>query len=142
MSKETNCPPAKRISIGLVYFDKKDEKYLKQASAYFTKLAGENVWLFADKSQIPENAVSAISSIAEAFIPMGELVDAEKETERVSKELEKIQAEINRFESKLNNPGFVSKAPKAVVDEERAKLQSAKNIESKLLERLEQLKKL
>jgi valyl-tRNA synthetase len=141
--KETNCPPAKRISIDLVYFDKKDEEYLKQASAYFTKLAGaENVWLFADKSQIPENAVSAISSIAEAFIPMGELVDAEKETERVSKELEKIQAEINRFESKLNNPGFVSKAPKAVVDEERAKLQSAKNIESKLLERLEQLKKL
>ncbi len=55
------------------------------------------------------------------FIPLGELVDVEKEKARLEKEREKILADIARIDGKLNNPGFVSKAPEKVVNDERAK---------------------
>ena len=50
------------------------------------------------------------------------MVDFEKELERLNKEKENVLKEISRIEGKLSNEGFVSKAPAAVVDGERAKL--------------------
>ena len=67
------------------------------------------------------NAATVVTSDAKVFIPLGELVDIEKEKARLEKEKAKLLSEIARIDGKLNNPGFVSKAPEKVVNDERAK---------------------
>ncbi|MBO5213201.1 MAG: valine--tRNA ligase [Clostridia bacterium] len=67
------------------------------------------------------NAATVVTSDAKVFIPLGELVDVEKEKARLEKEKEKLLADIARIDGKLNNPGFVNKAPEKVVNDERAK---------------------
>ena len=71
-----------------------------------------------------------------AYLPLGELIDLEKERQRLDKEVQKVQSETKRAEGKLANQGFVSKAPAAVVEEERRKLQE----NQALLERVLALK--
>ena len=108
---------------------------------YFVKLAGAgNVTVQEDRSGVPEDAISAVCTIAEAYIPLGSLIDIDKEIERVNRELEHMQSEIKRYEGKLNNPGFVGKAPANVVEAERKKLEDAQAVVAKLNERLDQLK--
>ena len=77
---------------------------------------------------------------AEIFIPLLELVDIEKELERLNKEKEKLEKEIDRVEKKLSNEKFVSKAPEAVVNEEREKGEKYKAMLKSVLESLESLK--
>lgn len=140
---EMNVHPAKRTAMILVAANEKLKEYCEQAGIYFMRLAGaESVNVQLDKDGIPGNAVSAISKVAEAFIPLAELVDKDKEIGRVTKELERMQSEIKRYEGKLSNPGFINKAPETVVAEERKKLSSAIEIVAKLNDRLEQLKNL
>ncbi|MDY2851515.1 MAG: hypothetical protein SOV55_05300 [Candidatus Borkfalkiaceae bacterium] len=66
------------------------------------------------------------------FIPLGELVDTEKEVARLKAELEKVEGEIARAEAKLNNKGFVEKAPKALIDGEKQKLTKYAEMKEKL----------
>ena len=140
---EMTVHPSKRTAMILVAANEHLKPYIEQATIYFMRLAGaESVTVQLDKSGIPDNAVSAISKVAESYIPLAELVDKEKEIERVTKELERMRSEIKRYEGKLNNPGFVNKAPAAVVEEECKKLASATDIVAKLEERIETLKKL
>ncbi|MDE7087537.1 MAG: hypothetical protein K2O67_05020, partial [Clostridia bacterium] len=73
------------------------------------------------------------------YIPMGELVDADKERERLEGELDKVTQEICRADGKLNNKGFMAKAPKQLVDAERAKLGKFQEMREKILEQLKNL---
>ena len=57
-------------------------------------------------------------------MPFAELVDVEKEKERLIKEKERLVKEVERVEKKLSNQGFVSKAPANVIEEEKKKLES------------------
>ena len=66
--------------------------------------------------------MSVVSGSAKMFIPMADIVDVEKERERLNKEKANAENEIKRLSAKLSNPGFTDKAPAAVVDGERAKL--------------------
>ena len=59
----------------------------------------------------------------EIYLPLKGLIDVEKETARLQKDLDKLEKEIKRLSGKLNNQGFLTKAPQAVVDGERAKLE-------------------
>ena len=68
------------------------------------------------------------------FMPMRQLVDFEKELERIAKEMEKTEKEVSRLEGKLNNEKFVSRAPEAVVAAEREKLEKAKALLAQLCE--------
>ena len=70
---------------------------------------------------------------------MGELVDIEKEKARLSAELEKVTSEIARADGKLNNQGFISKAPKKLVDDERAKLNKFIEMREKILKQINSL---
>ena len=85
--------------------------------------------------------MTIVLAIGTLYIPMGELVDIEKEKERLSGELERVTAEIARADSKLNNMGFVSKAPKKLVDDERAKLDKFIEMREKILKQLRALNK-
>ena len=73
---------------------------------------------------------------ARAFIPTGDLVDKDKETARLNKELAAVEKDIQIISGKMNNAGFMAKAPQAVVDQEKAKLENALSKKEKILESL------
>ena len=114
---------------------------LKDADVYFRRLAGASESeVIADRSVITEKTVSAVTGAGELFIPLGDLVDFAKEIARLQKEYENLQKEIARTEGKLNNQGFISKAPAALVQQEREKL-AANQVKAAALEsRIAELK--
>ena len=83
--------------------------------------------------------MSAVTEIAQIYVPLGELVDIEKEKARLSAEIERIDAEIARAEGKLNNESFVSKAPAKLVDAEKEKLAKYQDMKAKCVAQLESL---
>lgn len=106
-----------------------NQSLVGKTAALIEKLAGGNKTEIVSAAPDGKNVV-VVSEIAEVYIPLGELVDTEKELTRLNKELESVQFEIDRATGKLNNSGFVAKAPAALIDAERAKL--AKYEEQKL----------
>ena len=83
--------------------------------------------------------VSAVSEAAELFIPLGDLVDIDKEIARLTKERDSIERDIQRAEGKLNNQGFLAKAPAQLVEQEKAKLEVSKDKLAKLNARIADL---
>ena len=127
---QVNAPMSKKIDIFVVT---EDEKLINKAKAYFEKLAGvQSISFVNSKADINEKVLSIVLSGFEIYVPLGELVDVEKELARLKGELEKIEGEIAFSQNKLNNPGFAAKAPKPVVDKEREKLEKNLEIKAKL----------
>lgn len=133
---EMNVPPSKKAKIIIVPTDDK-RSAMEDGKEYFKSLASASeVEIQDSKDGIPEDAVSVVIDGVELFIPLDELVDFEKEKERLNKERDKALAEIKRVEGKLNNPGFVNKAPAKLVEEERAKKEKFEEILHTIEERL------
>ncbi|MPM85374.1 Valine--tRNA ligase [bioreactor metagenome] len=137
---EMNVPPAKRAAMTIVT-EQDRIPHFQAAAIYLMRLAGaESVSVQADKTGVPDGAVSAVCESAEVYIPLNELIDVEKEKERVRKEMERVRGEIARAEGKLSNESFVAKAPEKVICAEREKLQTAQGMLQKLEQRLGELK--
>lgn len=137
---EMNVPPSKKSNI-IVVTDKED--IFTKGISYFQKLAyAQNVAVQNDKSGIDSNAVNIVVEGAEIFMPLGELVDKEKELERLNREKTKLEEEIKRVEGKLNNQGFVAKAPQKVIDEEKQKGVKYREMLNKVLQSIEDMKNL
>ena len=83
--------------------------------------------------------MTAVPVAGTLYIPLGDLVDIEKELARLTKEQANLENEIKRTEGKLNNPGFVSKAPEALVNGEREKLKNNQQKLEALKARLQEL---
>ncbi len=134
---ELDCPPSRKVSLYIVT----ESKRLVSANAdSILKLAGAKDIKFVNSAaEAGENAVTKVLSVGTVYIPMGELVDVEKEKERLSGELKKVTDEIARADGKLHNNGFVAKAPKKLVDEERAKLEKYLGMREKILKQLKSL---
>lgn len=133
---EMNVPPSKKAKIIIVPTDDK-RPAMEDGKEYFKSLASASeVEIQDSKDGIPEDAVSVVIDGVELFIPLDELVDFEKEKERLNKERDKALAEIKRVEGKLNNPGFVNKAPAKLVEEEKAKKEKFEEILHTIEERL------
>ena len=131
---EMNVPPSVKVKLTVLT---KHEVAIEACAEYLKKLAyASDVEVVEDKAQIPENSVSAVCAVGEAFMPLAELIDVAKEIERLKKEEEKNNKEIGRAEGKLNNKGFTDKAPAKVVEEERAKLETYLEMRTKLKERI------
>ena len=113
-----NVPASKKVPI---FIQSKFEKDFAESVAFLTRLAGASEISF-EKSYNPEECVSIVTDSASVFIPLFELLDVEKEKERLAGEKKKVLAEIERIEKKLSNEQFVSKAPEKVVSAEREKL--------------------
>ncbi|MBE7038662.1 MAG: valine--tRNA ligase [Ruminococcaceae bacterium] len=110
------------------------------SEVFFEKLASSvDTTVCATEDGIPENAVTTVVENAKIFIPFGDLVDIKAEIERLTNEKKHLLSEIKRVEGKLSNQGFVAKAPKAVVDEERAKGEKYKEMLAKVEESLKNL---
>ena len=81
--------------------------------------------------------MSAVTSLAEIYIPLEDLVDYNAEYDRLSKEKKRLEGEVKRVESKLSNQGFISKSPEKVVNEEREKMAKYKDMLEKVSARFE-----
>ncbi|WP_024621659.1 valine--tRNA ligase [Metaclostridioides mangenotii] len=133
---EMNVPPSKKAKVIIVPNDDSKEAF-ELGKNYFTTLASAStVEIIGDKSGIPEDAVSIVNDGGEIFIPLAELVDFEKEIERLSKEKDNIEKEIKRVNGKLSNQGFLAKAPQSLVDEEKAKKDKFEDMLKSVEERL------
>ncbi|MBE6606100.1 MAG: valine--tRNA ligase [Ruminococcaceae bacterium] len=115
---EMNVPPSKKAAVYIV--SERSDIYNDKTARFFEKLAGASKVEFAPCTDA--NAVQIVAGSATLFVPLADIVDFEKERERLGKEKEKTLGEIERLEKKLSNEGFVAKAPAAVIDGERAKL--------------------
>ena len=134
---EMDVPVSKRVHLFLLT-DKQD--VYARASTYIEKLAGvTEITFISDKAQAGEKLCQAVTVGAELFIPLGELVDTEKETARLNKEKAKVIGEIKRSEGMLNNAGFVAKAPQALIDKEKEKLVLNKQLLEKIEKQIKDL---
>ena len=135
---QMNVVPSKKAKVIIVT---NETSLFEGTEVFFEKLAGASETIIqTNKDGIGDNCVTAVAEGAEIFIPMDELVDKEKELLRLNDEKKKLEAEIKRVEGKLNNPSFVEKAPKKVVDEEREKGEKYREMLSKVLDSIEKMK--
>ncbi|MBQ4289750.1 MAG: class I tRNA ligase family protein, partial [Clostridia bacterium] len=116
---EMNVPPSRKAK--LIIATAETDTFTEETFPFFQKLASVSEVTVA-KTWQDETAVQLVTDCARLFIPLGDLVDFEKERERLSKEKDNLEKEIARVSAKLANESFVSRAPAAVVDGERAKL--------------------
>lgn len=134
---ETGAAPSAKIDIYVVTDEK---KLVNDGKIYLSRLVNvQEVKFVESKEQIQEKVVSKILDGIEIYVPLGELVDYEKEIARLKGELEKAENEIVRANGKLANQGFVSKAPKALIEGEKAKVQKFTEIKEKILASLSEL---
>ncbi|HOQ07048.1 MAG TPA: valine--tRNA ligase [Clostridiales bacterium] len=139
---EMNVPPAKKIKIIFVAGES-ERGILKDGTKFIERLAGASeILIQADRTGVPDNAVTAVVPGTEIFVPLEDLVDIAKELERLEKEKENLEKELERVNGKLSNEGFVSKAPAKVVEEERAKKAKYSEMYEKVLARIANLEKL
>ncbi len=140
---EMNVPPARKAKIIIVPFNAGDIALFDSSSIYVEKLAFSSEIVVQEfKSDIPANAVSVVTDRAEIYIPTEDLVDFEKELERLTKEKKNLESELKRVNGKLSNEGFVSKAPPAVVEEEKNKKAKYQDMMDKVIQQLEALQKM
>ncbi len=139
---EMNVPPSRKAKMIFVAAGETERATLLEGTSFFQRLAGASeVMVQADRAGIRSDAVGTVIAGAEIFIPLDELIDIEKEIERLNKEKANLEGELKRVEGKLNNEGFVAKAPAKVIEEEKAKREKYKDMYLKVVERLENLKK-
>ncbi|WP_434290418.1 valine--tRNA ligase [Clostridium botulinum] len=137
---EMNVPPSRKAKLMIYLTENEADRSFKEGEVYFQKLASASEVSFLENKETSDKNVSVVTRGAEIFIPLLELVDIEKELERLNKEKEKLEKEIDRVEKKLANEKFVSKAPESVVNEEREKGEKYKAMLKSVLESLESLK--
>ena len=137
-----NVPPSKKATVYVVSEDDAVLKIFENSRSFFASLgyAGE-VILQKDKAGIGEDAVSAVIHKAVIYMPFAELVDIEKEVQRLKTEEKRLEGELKRSHAMLGNEKFVSKAPQAKIDEEKAKLEKYTQMMAQVKERLAQLEK-
>ena len=134
---EVNCPPSRKVKL---YLSTSSRRLFTANADSLSKLAGASEISFVESgAEIQEKTISQVTEGCSVFVPLGELVDIEKEKERLGKELDRIVGEIRRADGKLQNRGFMDKAPKALVDAERAKLDKYLEMKQKVEKQLKDL---
>lgn len=139
---EMNVPPSRKAKTIFVVPGVDEQEILAEGRGFFERLAGvSEAVIQTTKKGIPDDAVASIIEGAEIYIPLEDLIDIEKEIERLEKEKANLEKELERVKNKLGNQGFVSKAPAKVVEEERAKQVKYQEMYDKVVERLDGLRK-
>ncbi|HHT50448.1 MAG TPA: valine--tRNA ligase [Eubacteriaceae bacterium] len=139
---EMNVVPSRKAKAIFIVRNKNIEKVIGKSEVYFQKLASvSEIVVNSQKIDIPDNALSIVAEGVEVFIPLEDLIDKEKEIERLEKEKEVLEMELKRVNGKLSNKGFIQKAPTKIVEEEKEKKIKYEEMMKKVLERLEFYKK-
>ena len=138
---EMNVIPSRKAKVIIITENEEIFASMIASKTYFEKLASAaEVVVSKTKDIIPEGAVSLLVEGAEIYLPLEDLLDMEKEVERLNKEKENLEKEIERVTAKLGNQGFVAKAPAKVIEEEKEKERKYRELLEKVLERLESIK--
>ena len=139
---DMNVAPSRKALVYVVTASEDVKNIFNNSLGFFGTLAyASEVKVQADKAGIPDDAVSTVIPDAVIYIPFAELVDVDKEIERLKKEEGRLQGEIKRCNGMLNNEKFTSKAPQAKIDEEKAKLVKYTQMLEQITERLATLSK-
>ena len=118
-----NVPPSRKAQVYVVTDKAEVAAIFEEGKLFFAPLAyASEVFVQSDKEGIADDAVSVVIENATVYMPFAELVDIKQEIERLEKEEKRLQGEIARSNGMLNNERFMSKAPAAKVEEEKAKL--------------------
>ncbi len=135
-----NVPPSRKAKVFVVSEQQKLLDIFEHSKVFFAALgsAGEVV-LQKDKTGIDDDAVSVVIPHASIYIPFADLVDIAKEIERLTREKERLEGELKRVNGMLSNERFVSKAPEAKINEEKAKLEKYTQMMEQVKARLAQL---
>ena len=137
---ETDCPPSKKVDLFII-----SEKIviINKNSLYIEKLANiGNIKFIKSKDELSMKVVAKVIDKVELYIPLGELVDTEKEIARLTLELQKVESEIARASIKLSNSGFLAKAPKSLVDSEMQKRDNYIEMRKKINHNIKELNEL
>ena len=138
---EMNVPPSKKAQVFVVSEKEEVRAIFEEGKLFFATLAyASEVFIQSDKEGISADAVSVVVENAAVYMPFAELVDISKEIERLEKEEKRLQGEIARVKGMLGNEKFVSKAPAAKIEEEKAKQAKYTQMMEQVVERLEQLR--
>ena len=139
---DMNVAPSRKALVYVVSASEDVKNIFNNSLGFFGTLAyASEVKVQADKAGIPDDAVSTVIPDAVIYIPFAELVDIDKEIERLKKEEGRLQGEIKRCNGMLNNERFTSKAPQAKIDEEKAKQVKYTQMLEQVTERLATLSK-
>ena len=137
---QMNVPPKQKSQVLVVTQNEKMADIFRRGAGFLTPLAfATAVEVRPDRTGIAESAVTIPLQDAVICIPLEQLVDLEKEKERLQKEKTRLEGEIKRVEGKLSNAGFVAKAPAAVVEEERAKKEKYLSLMAQIEKSLKEL---
>ncbi len=121
---EMNIAPSRRAKVYIATAHTQD--FPASAAVFFERLASASEVEVAQtfEGQLnPDETVQIVTSAATILLPLSDIIDVEKEKARLIAEQKKLEGEIARVTAKLSNEGFVAKAPAAVVDGERTKLE-------------------
>ena len=139
---EMNVAPSKKAKVFVVTDNEEVKNIFENGKVFFATLGyASEVVIQADKAGIDDDAVSTVIHNAVIYMPFAELVDIEKEIERLKKEEERLNGELKRVNGMLSNERFISKAPEAKINEEKAKLEKYTQMMEQVKERLAQLQK-
>ncbi len=139
---EMNVAPSRKAQVYIVADDTKICDSLKElVGTYQHMISASEVFVQMDKTGIDENAVSVVIDKATVYMPLADLIDFEKEKERLAKEQKRLEGELKRVHGMLNNEKFMSKAPEAKIAEEKEKLAKYESMMAKVQEQLKALEK-
>ena len=133
---EMNVPPSKKVTVNI------ETELISVFSAgipYICRLAYASEVNIA-KEVSHDKSISIVCEKANVYMPMNELVDVEKELERLSKDRQKALVDKEFFEKKLNNAGFMAKAPEKVVEAQRDGFKKAEEKIAKIDAAIKELK--
>ena len=137
-----NVPPSRKAKVYVVSEDEEIISIFAEGRVFFTTLAyASEVVIQKDKTGIEDDAVAVLIPNATVYMPFSDLVDVEKEIERLKAEEQKLECELKRVNGMLSNEKFISKAPEAKIQEEKDKLAKYTTMMEQVKERLKHLEK-
>lgn len=136
---EMDIAPSKKSELIVVTEDDFVKTTFENLERDFDTLASTSKIAFVD-SYDEENAIVMVKDNYQMYIPLDDLIDYEKELERLEKELDNLENEIKRAEGMLSNKGFVDNAPEHLIQEEKDKLESFKEMKEQVVVSIEQIK--
>ena len=136
---EVDAAPSKYLNL---YITGPITDNIELYSRYIKEISNiSDIYIAKSKSDVPSDSISSAIMDGELFIPLDNLVDYKEEAERLSKEKQRLEKEVARVKGKLSNQGFLSKAPEAIVEEEKAKGIKYEELLIKVDKQLEDVKK-
>ena len=137
---EANAPMSSAVDIMIKPQDDKVKAVIMNNTEYIDRFMHPKELNVATDLTAPALAMTAVTTNAELYVPLAELIDLDEEIARQNDEMKKLDQEITRLDKKLSNKGFVAKAPEKVVNEQKEKLADYQSRQAKVQQRIQQLK--